>query len=306
MSATSTATARTNTVATVLQPHTFQLADYSGYRFRAEVDWIELRITTTAPTNFQTVKRRLGVEYVTPIGESDGGACKDFSVKFQAPRSWVEVDERLKRLTVDHPLACSVKVTGVEIALDAYSRAQSRDELVEMAARFYRGASKLVSDNRRASKSKGASQRLETLGQVQALLADGYNIYIGSVSDLQRQHIYMKETDSSAALPTEKHRARTEFTLTGDKVPELEFEAWRGQNFTAFAPYFKFRRLKDDLQPLVELPLRSAAQIGERRPRKTAQGYSRSFSRNTEADRKLNALAFDALRELTRRWCAAV
>ena len=287
---------------TIVDIQAIQLADYSPYRFRAEVDWIELRIDTAAPTNFQTVRRRLDVEYVTPVGESNGGACTAFSVKFQAPRSWSDINQRLKELTVDHPLARPVKVIGIEVALDAYSQAHIRDDLVDMTVRFYRSASKLSSPNRRASKSKGRSHGLETVSQLRALIADGFNIYIGETDDQERQHIYLKETDSSAALPTALHRARTEFTLRGVKVPVHEFSAWRELNFTAFAPYFKFRCLKDNLPAVMAMALHSAAQIGERRPRKAAKGYCRKFSPNTQADAKLNALAFDALRELTRRW----
>jgi len=278
--------------------------DYSGFRFRAEVDWIELKITTASPTNFQTVKRRLGVGYAEPIDEGAGGSCSQFKVRFQAPRSWDEVQERLQCLAADHPLACPVTVTGVEIALDAYSRSQNRDELVQMAARFYRSASKLVSENRRASKGKGESHGLETLTQVQQLLADGFNIYVGDTQDPERQHIYLKETDSRESLPLAEHRARIEFTLKDDRVPQASFSEWRKYDFTSFAPYFKFRRLREDPPLLVAAPLQSSAQVGERRPRRTPNGHPRMFSRSTQADRKLNALAFDALRELNRRWCS--
>lgn len=281
-----------------------ELTDYSHFRFRAEVDWIELRIVTTAPTNFQTVRRRLGVGFADPKDSGAGGACTEFSVKFQAPKNWATIQESLKELTVDHPLAEPVMVTGIEVALDAYSINQTRNDLVEMTAHFYHGATLLVSDNRRASKRQGESYGLETLPQLQNLIADGYNIYIGNQSDPEHQHIYLKETDSSTALPLNQHRARTEFTLEREKLPTQSFQDWQGHDFTTFAPYFKFRRLKSDLSPVIAVPMRKMAQVGERRARKTPQGHSRAFSRSTEADFKLNALAFDALRELNRRWRA--
>ncbi len=283
-----------------------ELTDYSRYKFRAEVDWIELRIVTTAPTNFQTVRRRLGVGFADPKDSGAGGACTEFYVKFQAPKSWATIQESLKELTVDHRLAEPVMVTGIEVALDAYSINQTRNDLVDMTARFYHGAALVVSDNRRASKRQGESYGLETLPQLHNLIADGYNIYIGNQSDTERQHIYLKETDSSTALPPNQHRARTEFTLEREKLPTQSFQDWEGNDFTTFAPYFKFRRLKSDLPPDIAAPKRMMAQVGARRARKTPQGHYRAFSRSTVADSKLNALAFDALRELNRRWRASV
>lgn len=288
----------------IVSTQAVQTTDYSHYRFRAEVDWIELRIVTIVPTNFQTVRRRLGVGFADPRDAGAGGACTEFSVKFQAPKSWTAIRERINELTVDHGLAQPVMVIGIEIALDAYSADQHRGELVEMATHFYHGAAKLVSDNRRASKRQGESYGLETLPQLQNLIADGYNVYIGNQTDPERQHIYLKETDSSTDLPPHLQRARIEFTLEREKLPTQSFHDWQGHDFTTFAPYFKFRRLKCDLPPMIAAPMREMAQVGERRGRKTPQGHYRAFSRSTVADFKLNALAFDALRELNRRWRA--
>ncbi len=294
------------TRSTIASSQAVQQTDYSNYRFRAEVDWIELRIVTISPTNFQTVRRRLGIGFAAPKYSGAGGACTEFSVRFQTPKSWADIDESLKKLTVDHPLAKPASVTGIEIALDAYSICQARGELVKMTARFYHGATQLVSDNRRASKRKGESHGLETLPQLQNLIAEGYNIYIGSRTDPERQHIYLKETDNSTTLPPHQQRARTEFTLEGEKLPTQSFSDWQEHDFTTFAPYFKFRNLKTDLPPMIAVPMRMKAQVGERRVRKTPKGYCRVFSRSTVADSKLNALAFDALRELNRRWRASV
>lgn len=282
-----------------------KLKDYSAYRFRAEVDWIELRIVTVKPTNFQTVKRRLGVTYVEAMNEDLGGAATVFKAKFQAPRSWADISERIKHLTDDHPLAERIKVEQVEIAFDAYSNQQSHHQLVEMALQFYRGAAKLVSNNRRASKSKTeASNNLLVTTEVQGMLSDGYNIYIGNELDNERQHIYVKETDAAHPLPVDQHRARTEFTLNGEKVSEPLFEVWNEHDFKQYAPYFKFRQLKDDLPLTTAHARHSLAQFGECRPRKARNGNTRLFSSSTAADAKLNAIAFDSLRELSRRWKA--
>ena len=270
-----------------------KLKDYSAYRFRAEVDWMELRIVTVKPTNFQTVKRRLGVTYVEALNEDLGGAATVFKAKFQAPRSWADINERVKHLTHDHPLADPIRVEQVEIAFDAYSNEQSHHQLVEMALQFYRGATKLVSTNRRASKSKTeASNNLLVTTEVHKMLSDGYNIYIGNESDDERQHIYVKETDVAKPLPIDQHRARTEFTLKGEKVPEPMFEAWSEHDFKQYAPYFKFRQLKEDLPLTTAHARHSLAQFGECRTRKARNGNTRLFSSSTVADAK--PAAFEA------------
>ncbi len=279
--------------------------DYSAYRFRAEVDWIELRIITVKPTNFQTVKWRLNVPYVEALNADAGGAATVFKTKFQSPRCWAEVNERIQCLAEDHQLAEPIKVERVEIAFDAYSKALSRPQLVEMALQFYRAAQKLVSTNRRVSKTKrDRSTNLLVASEVKTALTDGFNIYIGEESDAERQHIYVKETDAANPLPLDQQRARTEFTLAGQKITEPMFNAWMEHDFTQFAPYFKFRQLKNPLPPSVAHARHMLAQYGECRPRRVPNGNTRLFSSSTTADAKLNALAFDALRELTRRWKA--
>ncbi len=303
-SATAAVTTTAKTVLSVVG-RVDEFTDYSRYRFRAEVDWIELKIVLTKPTNFQTVRRRLDVQFAESDDPGAGGAGVEFTVKIQSPSSWAEVNARLERLTVDHPLAKPVAVTGIEIALDAYSRNESFDDLVEMASRFYREACKLVSSNRRASKTKrDGSYALESADQLRRLVTDGYNIYIGNRTDAERQHIYVKQTDGQSFLPLAQQRARTEFTLTGEKVPELLFNDWREYRFESFAAYFKYRQLKTELPLYLAKPMLTSAQVGERRPRMAHHGKNRSFSRCTQADLKLNALAHDALRELARRWKA--
>jgi hypothetical protein len=250
-----------------------------------------------------TVRRRLGTEFVEPVLPGSGGSCSTFHARFQAPKCWGDIDDRLRRLTTDHPLAEPVTVKRVEIALDAYSRSQSRDDLVEMTVRFYRCARKLVSNKRYASKTAiDTTYGLFTHLQLRGLIDDGYNIYVGKRTDDERQHIYLKETDSKVLLPIAEHRARTEFTLADNKVPGTDFIRWKTQDFSAFAHYFKYCRLRDGLPLAVVVPKRTLVQIGEARPRKTSTGHYRSTSRSTVADLKLNARAFDALRELTRRW----
>lgn len=227
---------------------------YTNYRFRAVIDWISLRIVTTAPTNFDTVRTRTGVPFVEPINEGPGRAATEFVIRIQEPTSWASIERTLALFTHDHPLAAPVVVTGIEIALDAYSRANDRDELVDMVARFYKFAATIVSDNRRTSgKGKYSSEGMSTYRALRARLQAGFNIYIGSPTDPTSQHMYVKETNqqdnATVNLKDHERRARTEITLSGEALPHINLSDWTSHDFTYETGYFKYRKLKDKLRP---------------------------------------------------------
>lgn len=279
---------------------------YGTFRFRAVIDWIELRIVTAQPSNHDTVTRRTGVPYAKAVNPGPGGAATEFLVRIHDPQSWDAVDEMLQRFTFDHPLVEPVTVNAIEIALDAYSRTGNRDDLTTLTYGFYKFATRLVSENKRFSKGKKSSTLSLASDMLRpAHLAEGYNIYIGHSHDGVKQHIYLKETTYQdgkvVMLPEEARRARTEVTFTGETVPRREFLDWRGFEFTALASYFKFRRLKTTLKPIVRIGLEHIDQVGERRTRRRRCGGTREYSVATIADKELNALAYSALRELTKR-----
>lgn len=275
------------------------------YRFRAVVDWIELRIVTIQPSNFDTVMKRMQVPFVDALDKGAGGAATVFIVRIQEPQSWAAIDERIARFTHDHPLAEPILVTGIEIALDAYSRWNDRDNLVEMVARFYKFSTKMVSDNRRLTKGKNLTEGVGNYPSLMRSLGEGANLYIGNRNADVFQHMYVKETETVGGqlvwLPREKRRARTEFTLRGQALPLTALTDWQQHEFTTMADFFKYRVLKTCLAPMVSRAVQHVDQIGERRERATKQRRPRFFSKSTVADKELNALAYSALSELTKR-----
>ena len=283
---------------------------YSAYKFRAEIDWIELKLEFISPTNFDTVRKRLGTPFAEPLDEGVGHAATIFNVKFHSPQSWDHLELTLIPLIHDHELRRAPEVTGIEVALDAYSKATNRDELVDMVCRFYRGAQKLVSTNRRLYRTKkDPVYGITDLRNLRKHVADGFNINVGSRDDgdSETQHGYVKDTDGTGkdVLPPNEHRARFEFTLRGAALPYSSLSAWERHKFTEQANFFKFRQLKPTTNPFTAAAFSNSAQIGERLPLKTGGRGRRVFSKATEADIALNQLSYDALKELTRRMRAA-
>lgn len=286
-------------------PTAVSRTSYSAYKFRAEIDWIELRLEFITATNFDTVRNRLGSPFAEPLDEGAGRAATIFKVKIHSPQSWDELELTLIQLIHDHELRRAPEVTGIEVALDAYSKASDRDELVDMVCHFYRGAQKLVSANRRLYLTKkDPVYGITDLRNLRKQVAEGYNINVGSRgdSDTVTQHGYVKDTDGAGkvVLPANEHRARFEFTLYGAALPHTSLSAWRRHKFTEMADFFKFRQLKSKTSPSTAAAFANLAQIGERLLR-----GRRVFRKATEADIALNQLSYDALRELTRRMKAA-
>ena len=280
--------------------------DYSAYTFRAEIDWIELKLEFVKPTNFDTVRKRLKSPFVEPLNEGGGHAATIFKVKIHSPKSWDGLELALVPLIHDHELKLAPEVTGIEVALDARSKGTKREDLVDMVCHFYRGAQKLVSSNRRLYRTKkDAVYSITDLRNLRKNVDEGFNIYVGSINDgdIRTQHGYVKETDDNGkvVLPASDHRARFEFTLYGAALPETTLTAWRRHKFTDMADFFKFRQVKSTVSPFTAAAFSNSPQIGSRLPAKTGGRGRRLFSKGTEADVSLNQLSYDALRELTRR-----
>ena len=279
---------------------------YAALRFRAVVDWVELKVVTAAPSNFDTLRKRTGASFVQALDESAGGAATEFLVRMQEPSHWQDVEDALGRFTADHALAKPVTIHAIEIALDAYSRINRRDDLVAMTLKFYKFAKFMASEKRRMSRGKGDTHDIVNARWLTPKdIADGYNVYVGNKGEPVQQHIYLKETTHqdgvAIALPSHEHRARTEVTFTGNGVPDGLVSNWRSFEIAALSGYFSYRRPKDELDPLLQLVVQTMPQVGEAKPRRAKSRHRRMHSTTTCADIELNARAYSALRELTKR-----
>ncbi|QQC62778.1 hypothetical protein [Paraburkholderia ginsengisoli] len=298
--------------------------DYSHLRFRAEVDWIEVEISTVTRTNFQTVKRALKATlsmlddrktFVEAQDEGPGGAASVFRFRLHDPEAWSFVASTLEQLERKFHFANPAKVTAIEVAFDAYSRTESAVELAEQAMRYYKFCTLVVANNDncriyRDFRGSGASIPFHRGALVRRLSA-GWQIAIGNKTDDRYQHIYVKTTDENGtALPQADHRARIEITLRGDALPYRHVAEWADADFANdLSMSAKFRMMRPNLSLLQKLMLEDTTiQVGERKQRwrvaKDRSGYSgeRQYRTSTKADNILNGKARDAFRDLSRRW----
>jgi hypothetical protein len=287
--------------------------NYTRFRFKAVIDWIEIEIYTATSTNFQTVQRRLNDilrlsegrnAYVKACESGAGGSALVFRFRIYNPSDWQEVIVKLQKLEELIAFSKQPKVTAIEVAFDAYSKGEAKnDELAQLVSSYYRNLTLFVSGNRRLYKGKGspkyANIRPEFLVKD---ISEGWQIGIGNDDDDRYQHAYLKTTDDGELLPAEEHRARLEIRLQGEEISHLTFEDWKKYSFQSLSRFFKFRRRKDEkLDPLMQFIAEINPQIGERGKPKIA-GKNRLYLRHTEADKVLNQKAFDALRNLSERW----
>lgn len=296
--------------------------DYSRFRFRAEVDYITIRISLSRATNKAAIRdwvepHHNGSLGMDAIDEGPQHQATVFDLTFNDPKSHAQVNQALGAIRAHHEWATLPKVTAIEIALDAYSNAGDINELAELAYEMYRGA-EFMPDTQwgrklyRTVRDMGRAIDEESRPAIIQDLLDGFNVRVGH-RDLEPHslHIYVKRTDKAGrvALPAEEQRARFEVKFQGEALADTDLERFRIS--TAIRPkvfeMYKFREL--DPAKLATKPAQYAkayeesTQIGERRERqRKGGGGTRLHMHVTRANAKLNKLAADALRRLMKRW----
>lgn len=292
--------------------------------FKAVVDWIEFEIQTENSTHAWRIPKAIeGVSFVTACDPDTGEAFPAnmsntpttlFRPRIQDPKCWADVRQALESTARKFPLVAIPKVIAIEIAFDAYSLDASREELAEIAARFYKFQTHPVSNVQRLYRDyKGSGQAIPNhFSSLVRGLADGWQIGIGHhrddpcgrwKADTQAQHIYVKTSDSGGQeIPANEHRARIEITLRGSALLCQTLEEWACFKFESLSGYFNFRKLKQGLNPFELLAAEASVNIGERHKRNRKGGGTRLHSKLTIADTALNQKARGALRELSRRW----
>lgn len=286
---------------------------YSCYRFEAVVDWIELEIQTKSPTNFPSIRKQGGLGYVEPINAGDGGAATIFRVMIQDPLRWQDVVRQLGKIETAKPFSCGPRVTGIEISLDAYSHNESKEELAELAARFYTYQTHPASIVARTYREyKGSGEAVPKFDLLIRKLLGGRMIGIGHhrddpkgrwKADTIAQRIYLKTTDKGGTpIPIGEYRARTEITLRDAGLPCQNLPEWGGVGFEKLSRYFRYRMLTQDMGSLMTTFVKDDPQIGQRKQRNRKEGGTRLYSKNTKADTELNNRARYALRQLSQRW----
>jgi hypothetical protein len=163
-------------------------------KFAAEVDWVDVLLQTDGTTNAPTVKRHLPMcSYVAPLNAGDGAAASQFRARIQEPGSWQRIYAAIDQLERDvRPLAAPPELVGIEVALDAYSKQQQRDDLIRATAMLYHELKRPVSANRRMADSVATGVR--STRHLLARLERGQTIYIGDRNADVMQRAYVKNS----------------------------------------------------------------------------------------------------------------
>lgn len=280
--------------------------DYSRYRFTACIDWISIKVKLTRSSNFFTIKKHFGLSYVEGLNETPSLAASEFEFRIYDVNNWTELQKYLDAIEKEFGFSVPPEISGVEISFDGYSKANNHDELVSLAAHFYKFVARPFSENRRfynqaiGSAYRSNSQRhIDTLKSFQ----EGKTAAIGSQSeDARTQRIYVKTTDKKEKLLSHAdYRARYEITLVGDQCPFRTMDEATAFKFQSLSKLFSFRRPKPGAAQLIQDNMEYRAYVGYVKPVRRKAGGMRENNPQTMADTELNEIAYDCLRNLTLR-----
>lgn len=279
---------------------------YQGCRVEAVVDWINVQVHLETASNGGSLNRFCNLErginaHFSALDKGPGQAATMFVMSIQDPSSWHHIQDVLDTLDAVHPFAATPVVTAIEVSLDAYADGATVADLAELTARRYRFMQRDVSDNHRFSGRKGRKLDVEGiwLPSIEKHLANGRNIVIGDRLAEKSQRLYVKTTDKGGEiqLDREQWRSRMELTLRGVAVPFDTIEEGREFKFESLSKYFATRAPRDDLESFQRMVLDRRPQPGSRRKEPVKRRW---YASSTIADGESNAIAYSALRKLSR------
>lgn len=280
--------------------------------FKASIDWIEFCVTLQSPSQFRHVQARLldvwGKLYVTPV---DGPASSSsFIFKVQDPIGPDQFMRDLQAMALlgEPPITENdVKVTGIEVALDAYVPGSDRQMLAMAGTYFLRYQAHPPEGNPRITADEFACEA-GTLKEIfESFMDYKSSINCGPEGADRTCRFYLKDYNtrdgvSYKPLRLEQYSARFENTLRGKAVPFTTVAGWRK---------YRFERDLADLFALVVVDSKCGSfisamndhrlQLGQR-PDQTAAGVKNRRKRAafTRRDSKLNDRIRQSLRALTR------
>ncbi len=279
----------------------------ANYRYKAVIDFIAIEFKTAIPSNAFSIKRKLKLKYVKPLDKSDGAAASVFRAKIYDITSWTQLNTQIENLKKNYILQGEPRIVEVEVSLDAFSKNNSRSELIEHAAYFFWSLSNPVSKNRRFGKKGTGADYIKAKADLIRKITKGGTLYIGNQNDGKTyskdpisMRIYVKEIDQKKLLALNLHRTRIEITMVDSACPFSTVEEAKKYDFSSLSKYFSFRNFKKNLPALDQLIVDTLPTIAARGRRRRIGGGTREFSRLTTANTKMNKICYDRLRNLTR------
>lgn len=273
------------------------------FTYKASIDWVEFYLYTKEPTTFSVIKKLSGAKYVQRLNEFPGGSATAFSLRVHDLESWVQLEKLLAHINEHKPLSFAPWFTGLEVSLDAFSKEQNEDDLIEKTAEFYWLLQKPSSTNHRASGAdRFSAEAMRNHKANLRMIRSGKSVYISSQKDDRiSQRIYYKTTNNKEVLPAELHSARYELTLQFGECPFRSLEDAKAYRFEKLAQWFKFRKLKPNLNDWDRMISEAQQQLSPHGVKRRNGGGVRIYNPKSMADTNLNKIYYDKLRELTSR-----
>lgn len=317
--------------------------DTTAYRFEAVVDWFAFRIETVKPTQFRHIRARLAERigpklHVEPIDSDtgkrkfdEGGTTTVFSFKVYDAigNNHQKLVDLFDHLAAKFPLVNVPQVTGLEIALDAYSQRHSDDDLRE-ATRWLMEHLSTPNENVRQYDPSLRTEKKNILfnqESTQLALNPELNLRTGNRGTDLSYQVYWKRTDKGGQVVLEHNqwRARAEFTLLGDKLAAegikilddlAMFDLGSLAKYLRFANLMNLEQAINGKNPFVASGISSVwddravcLALGWKRCDRGTDGYRRhaqsrtlNYSRHTEPNKILNRIVTDKFAKLAARY----
>ncbi|WP_321920333.1 hypothetical protein [Paraburkholderia tropica] len=221
-----------------------------NFRRKAYVDWLDVRLRTTRPTQFQHVRSALdaagaGKLHVTPIEPGPGGVADTFVVRVtdHLANDYAALSEALAEFAAQYPLAHAAEIVAIEVACDFLHTGEvERDgSTIELTRRLQ---SSLLTDGGRPRQFDPAARKNRFMDAHGERLDPLLNYREGNKWDDVSWHVYWKRTDCGQPLSSNEWRARVEVTLKGDALRDVglvKLADLDGYKFTNLARFFRFR-----------------------------------------------------------------
>jgi len=271
---------------------------------RAAVDFLQLSVTTTAPTQGKHLQSRLPQAWRAfatpqPLDHETDAACTRFLLTIQdpPPASAIAVGLELAR-------GQAGQIHAVEVSLDLTPRQpQHRDQLAQAAYHLHRHLATPPQGTPRITEP--GHYRVASRGQdIIKALQDGFTINTGLRDADHRVRAYVKRTDSTgqgryAQLPLSQHRARLEVTLSGTACPVKTLADLAAFRFETLTPHLAQVASTVPPSPMVAMLMDQLPQLGKPANTKAKAQHRRQSRRNTRRDTVANERIYDALRRLS-------
>jgi hypothetical protein len=285
------------------------------FKAKACIDWLELEITTTRPTQFRYIKRAFDhatgcSTHAEPLDAGPGDVATRFKVRFydDLANSMQALKAALDKVALSYPPKTPPAVLALELACDFSHKgtlARREADTLAMTHRLQTSLHAEASKPRQfipdvTGKAKGQNRFMDRPGM---RMDPRFNYRIGNTHDEVSWQVYFKCVDKQAPIPESEWRARVEVTLQGLALTAFgitHLDELAAFSFERMAYLFRFRRPTDPTkQARGNLFIREAIQAkgsvpqgaGREHAHRARQRAARACPRCPQTPVRLNLLA---------------